>query len=65
MIYVEKYNLVPISNLLESERIAWVDQIGVVVPIAALPDAKGQVWVKYEDYAYLEQENERLKGGQS
>lgn len=65
MIYVEKYNLVPISNLLESERIAWGDQIGVVVPIAALPDAKGQVWVKYEDYAYLEQENERLKGGQS
>jgi hypothetical protein len=65
VIYVEKYNLVPISNLLESERIAWGDQIGVVVPIAALPDAKGQVWVKYEDYAYLEQENERLKGGQS
>ncbi len=65
MSYVEKYEIVPLSHLLEAERVAWADHIGVLAPIAALPDAKGQVWVKYEDYAVLQAEVERLKGGQS
>jgi hypothetical protein len=63
--YVEKYEIVPLSHLLEAERVAWADHIGVLAPISALPDAKGQVWVKYEDYAVLQAEIEKLKGGQS
>lgn len=66
---IDIYGIVPLDNLLESERKAWADKIGVMAEAPALPDIVGQAWVKYEDHkAIVDQlvfEIERLKGGLS
>jgi hypothetical protein len=69
---VESFSMVPLSNLLEGERKAWADQIGVMVPVDRFGRRGGDLepvhdgeWVRYSDYAKLKAEVERLKGGQS